>query len=170
MANRGLEMSQIRQIIRLHIEGKSCRKISKLSGFSRKSVKKYIDLFKSSNLNYISLKDMSDLELAALMNRQEAPNSLRLKTLQEQFPEYERELKKVGVTKLLLWSEYKEQHPDGYNQTQFYSYYKQWSKTTNATMRFEHKVGDKMYVDFTGKKLGYTDKESGNFIPNSSIE
>src|SRR5690606_35107354 len=30
-----------------------------------------------------------------------------------------------------------------------------------ASMKMEHKAGDKMFVDFTGKKLQLVDKESG---------
>ena len=44
----------------------------------------------------------------------------QIEILQSQFTRIEHELKGVGVTKQLLWSEYKVQHPDGYNLTQFY--------------------------------------------------
>jgi transposase len=161
MANKGLEMIQIKQIIRLHTEGNSYRDITELLGLSRKAVTKYVLLFKSTGLSYESIKYMSDEELNVLMSNQEKPNVNRLEILQSQFTRIEHDLKGVGVTKLLLWSEYKVRHPDGYNYTQFCFYYKQWRKSSEATMHFEHKAGDKMFVDFAGSKLKYIDRTAG---------
>ena len=164
MANKGLEMILIKQIIRLHTEGKSYREITDLLGFSRKAVTKYVLLFKSTGLSYEVIKQMSDEELNVLMSNQEKPNINRLAILQSQFTGIEHELKAVGVTKQLLWSEYKVRHPDGYNYTQFCFYYNQWLKASEVTMHFEHKAGDKMYVDFAGNKLKYIDRTTGEVI------
>ncbi len=161
MANRGFEMIQIKQIIRLHTEGRSYREITELLGLSRKAVTKYILLFKSTGLSYEAVKLMSESELSALMSAQEKPNANRLEILQSQFTGIEHELKAVGVTKQLLWSEYKVRHPDGYNYTQFCFYYKQWLKASEVTMHFEHKAGDKMFVDFAGNKLKHVDRITG---------
>ncbi|MCP4395630.1 MAG: IS21 family transposase, partial [Alphaproteobacteria bacterium] len=63
------------------------------------------------------------------------------------------ELKRTGVTLQLLWREYKESHPEAYAYSQFCHHYYAWRKTQKVSMRMEHKAGDKMFVDFTGKKL-----------------
>jgi transposase len=60
-----------------------------------------------------------------------------------------------------LWNEYIILFPDGYRQTQFKEYYRRWSKRVNAIAHIDHKAGDKMYVDFAGKKLRYVDTETG---------
>jgi transposase len=164
MANKGFEMIQIKQIIRLHTEGKSYREITNLLGLSRKAVTKYILLFKSTGLSYETIKQMSDEELNVLMANQERPNVNRLEILQSQFTRIEHELKGVGVTKQILWSEYKVEHPDGYNYTQFCLYYNQWLKASEVTMHFEHKAGDKMFVDYAGNKLRYVDRSTGEAL------
>ena len=161
MANKGLEMIHIKQIIRLHTEGKSYREITLLMGLSRKSVTKYVLVFKSTGLSYESIKPMSEEELSILMAKQEEPNANRLEILQSRFTQIEHELKAVGVTKQLLWSDYKVEHPDGYNYTQFCLYYNQWVKASEVTMHFEHKAGDKMYIDFAGSKLKIHDRLTG---------
>jgi transposase len=56
---------------------------------------------------------------------------------------------------------YKELHPDGFGETQFYHYYRQWCKKVKPTMHMEHKVGDKVYVDYAGVTLPYIDTDSG---------
>jgi transposase len=73
----------------------------------------------------------------------------------------EKKLKKANITMTRMWQEYKEKHPDGYQQTQFGEYYRAWSKKVNPSMLMVHKAGDKMFVDYAGKKLQITDKETG---------
>lgn len=73
------------------------------------------------------------------------------------FPDIDKALKKKGNTLYRLWQEYLKEHPDGFKHTQFNKYYRQWSARTNSTMHIEHKVGDKMYVDYAGEKLQIVD-------------
>jgi len=161
MANKGLEMLQIKKIIQLHCEGNGYREITNLLGTSRKTVTKYVLLFKSTGLSYADVKCLTEEELNTLMAKQEKPNENRLEMLQDMFSDIEKELKRTGVTKQLLWSEYKVENPDGYNYTQYCHYYNQWVKAKDVTMHFEHKAGDKMFVDYAGNKLTLTDKNTG---------
>ncbi|WP_321995552.1 DDE-type integrase/transposase/recombinase [Draconibacterium orientale] len=73
----------------------------------------------------------------------------------------ERELKKTGVTKQLMWEEYHEKHPDGLKLSQFKAHYLRWSKKVNPVMHMEHKAGDKMFIDYAGKTLRIINKETG---------
>lgn len=161
MSQKGLDMLQVKQIIRLHGEGKSYRDISKSLGNSRKVVTKYILLFESTGLSYDEIKDYSEAELFRLLSEREKPNDNRLEILHEVFPKIEHELKEPGVTRQGLWSEYKVEHPDGYNYTQFCLYFNKWLKSSEVTMHFEHKSGDKMYVDFAGHKMKLSDRTTG---------
>jgi transposase len=77
----------------------------------------------------------------------------------------DKELKRKGVTRLLLWEEYKLKHPDGYSKSQFKHYFAQWSAQVNPSMHIEHKAGDKLYVDFAGHKLSIIDKQTGEVQP-----
>ena len=164
MANKGLGMYKIHQILELYNSGKSYREISSSLGISRKSVTKYVLLYQSTGLAYSELQNHSESELAALFKQQEEPNGERFLELSSMFPFFESELKRVGVTKQLLWSEYKTNHPSGYNYTQFCHHLNIWLQTSEVTMCFEHKPGDKMFIDFAGKKMFYFDKSSGETI------
>lgn len=74
----------------------------------------------------------------------------------------EKQLKKVGMTRELLWLDYKSKYPEGYQLSYFCELYYRWSKRTNIkpTMHINHKAGDKMYIDYAGQKLSIIDKES----------
>jgi hypothetical protein len=71
----------------------------------------------------------------------------------------------TGVTRYDLWIDYRGQQPNGYQYTQFCHHYRQWHQTQQVTMHFEHKAGDKVFVDFAGKRLSMVDEASGELKP-----
>jgi transposase len=60
-----------------------------------------------------------------------------------------------------LWDWYKQKHPDGYGYTQFTQHYNHWSKSEKGSGKLSHKAGEKVFVDYTGKKMHIVDKDSG---------
>lgn len=76
------------------------------------------------------------------------------------FPQLDKELRKKGITRQILWQQYKQQHSDGVGRSQFNHYFSQWKKQVNPRMRMDHKAGDKLYVDFAGDKLQIIDKQT----------
>jgi len=84
--------------------------------------------------------------------------------LQRCFPHVDKELKRTGMNRRILWEAYRKEFPNGFQYTQFCFYYNQWKARVNPTMHLDHKAGDKMYVDFAGEKLSITDKETGEVI------
>ena len=72
-----------------------------------------------------------------------------------------KELSRPGVTLYMLWEEYRQQEPEGYSKSQFYHHYRQWAKKLHPTMRQEHKAGEKVFVDYAGKKPEIVDPNTG---------
>ena len=68
------------------------------------------------------------------------------------------------MTLELLHLEYLEQHPDGYRYTQFCAYYRDWVKKHRLSMRQVHRGGEKLFVDFSGKKPHIVDARTGELI------
>ena len=95
MANKGLGMYRIKQILELHNSGKSYRNISSSLGLSRMSVTKYVLLYQSLGIDYSALAHYSESELAALLNQQEEPNGERYLQLFCMFLHFESKLKRV---------------------------------------------------------------------------
>jgi transposase len=165
MANKIINMSKIRQILRLYTQGESKLKISELSGVARNTLKKYIKRFISLGLTQDDIETMSDEHLDQMFGEQLIKDlGERYSTLKVLFPYFAKELRKRGVTRLRLWQEYIAQHPDGYGKSQFSEHYNVWLKRINPTMHIEHKVGDKLYIDYAGGKLSYIDKETAEII------
>ena len=84
--------------------------------------------------------------------------------LQALLPEMEKQLKRKGMTIVLLFEQYRKDYPDGYGITQFYHYFRYFVNRVQAVMHLEHKAGDKLYIDFTGEKLSITDRDSGELV------
>lgn len=166
MANKPIGMSKLRSTLRLHCEGKSKRFIASYLDISRNTVLKYINAFTRHKLTYEKVCDLGDRELYQLFQmpaEKELPE--RLKQLLDFFPEVEKQIKRPGVTLLMMWERYIERYPYGYKRTEFYTHYRKWRGTTKPSMRIVHKAGDKMYVDYAGKKLHVIDKRTGELKP-----
>ncbi len=71
------------------------------------------------------------------------------------------ELKRAGVTLQLLHHEYLEQHPGGYRYTQFCAHYRRWCDHRRLSMRQVHRAGEKLFVDYAGKKPHLVDPLTG---------
>ncbi len=162
MANKITDMSKIRKVIKFHCKGKSNLFISKYLSLSRNTVKKYISLFKVSgySLDYIAEKTDAELEAIFVGNTAEQVNP-KLEKLYSFFPQIERELKNVGATVQQQWELYFAANPDGVRSSQFRVHFKNWSNRVNPVMHIQHKSGDKMYVDYAGKKLSIVDENTG---------
>lgn len=133
------------------------------TGVSRTTLRKYLKKFKESDLTLEALLNMNDMELDSmfLASSSVAKPSPKVQTLQAILPAVEKELKKPGVTVERMWREYKANHPDGFKLSQFRHYLRLWKSQSSVTMHIEHKAGDKLYVDFSGDKLAFTDTLSG---------
>ena len=155
-------MLNIRHILRLHTQNQTMSEIIVQTGIRRPTLKKIICDFKESKLTFSEINELSDKDLEDLFKKPvEAVYSKRLQTLYSLFPEIDKELKRKGVTKALLWEEYKKKYPDGAGSTAFRFHFSQWKSRKIPIMRQNHKAGDKLFIDFAGEKLLIKDKESG---------
>jgi len=71
------------------------------------------------------------------------------------------DLKKRNVTLRLLWTEYREDHPDGYGYSQFCDLFRRYVRKLDPPMRQNHKAGGKLFVDYAGDTVPITDPETG---------
>jgi len=162
MANKRIRMSKLRQILTLKSTGHSNGEIKRILGMSKTTVLKYVHAADHLSQDYSALLSLSDQDLeSVLLFREEPILSTRLSNLADRFSLMERELKRVGVTRWRLWTEYKSDYPEGYNYSRFCHYFRQWRKTQQAVMHFEHKAGDKLEIDYTGKKLEFVSWPDG---------
>lgn len=118
MANTTISMNKIRQIIRLHHQGRSKLSIAVQTGVSRNTAKKYLAAFQAGGFSYEELYQLGDQELEDLFgkSREHKPDE-RLQALQRCFSYIDRELKRLGVSRKMLWESYRREFTDGFQYT-----------------------------------------------------
>jgi transposase len=71
------------------------------------------------------------------------------------------ELKRRGVTLMILWEEHRAEHVDGHGYSRFCELYGEWRKRLSPTMRQTHVAGDKLFVDWAGDTVPIIDPMTG---------
>lgn len=162
MANKTINMSKVRQILKHFTQGQSKKQISLMTGASRNTVKKYLKKFAREQLTFESVNAMTDYELNVLFGAvEEIRPDNRYADLIKLLPEVEKQMKRKGMTLQKAWEQYRIQYPDGYQITAFYNHYRRYMRSSNPVMHMEHKAGDKMFIDYAGDKLHIVDKDTG---------
>ena len=161
MSAKRIEIMDLRQLIILKQKGKSNRRIAEYLHISRNTVNSYVQFLSSLNRSWQELSQMEEADFESLFPLQTSHDRVLYEQLCSYFPHYQRELTKPGCTLLTLWHVYQEAHPEGYQYTQFVHYFRQWQKRKKVSGKLEHKAGEKVFVDFTGKKLCIVDRNTG---------
>ena len=157
-------MSTIKEVLRLKYLGNlSNRNIETLGIASKSAVSNFTARFDKSNLTIDEALNMEEQQLLALLFPQlkQYGNQSRTDKPHPDWSYVHTELSKKGMTRLLLWEEYKEDHPNGYGYTQFKEYYNRYQNTLNPSMRQIHYAGDKLFVDFSGLTVPVVDALTG---------
>lgn len=160
MPAKRLSMRKIREILRLKFEcGQSNRTIARSCSISRSTVADYLLRASAAGLTWPLPKELDDAGIEHLLF---PPPSIISKTRQGPYwAEIHRELKRKGVTLALLWQEYKERDPDGYQYSWFCKLYNKWAGTIDLVMRQDHRAGEKLFVDYAGQTVEIVDRLTG---------
>ena len=153
--------------LRLRFEHElSDRAIGRSCSVSHRTVADYVHRFYLSGLSWPLPGDLDDKSLEEkLFPEKTSPSRPPAAKKMPDLKYLHRELKRPGVTLHLLWEEYHEQVPDGYGRTQFYDHYRRWAKRLHPTLRQDHKAGEKVFVDWAGKKPEIVDPLTGEVRP-----
>lgn len=157
MAQKPITMEQLKQILRLKNNGIGIREIARRTGISRNSVRKYLLQLDGATVE-LTNKELAD---KAYDNEALQSNTQRRLQLFAHFKYAESELRKTGVTRLLLWNEYLQEHPDGYSYGHYCEQFTEYLKHKDVSMHMEYTPADMMMIDFAGKKQYYIDVTTG---------
>ncbi len=168
MANKVIPMQQVRSVIQLLEKGLSLRAIAAVLHLSRQTVTLYAARLRYASHKLEELRGLPDNELArlvypAITSAEDADNPRR-QDFKERTAYFLAELKRTGVTRLLLWEEYCSQYKDPYRYTQFCMLLKEAAKVSQASMHLEHTPAAMVMGDFAGDKMSYTDRSTGEVI------
>ncbi|MBC8147847.1 MAG: IS21 family transposase [Bacteroidetes bacterium] len=166
MAGKIIPMSKIKQILQMYKMGNGRKTIARKLGISKTTVKSYLDKLKTINFALDKLLEMDGpiLEAKFHAGNPAYKDNSRYEYIKENLDYFIKELIKPGVTRKLLWEEYRSHYPYGYGYTQFCFHFKQQLIAKKPSMVLQHKPAEKLYVDFAGKKMSYVDINTGEII------
>jgi len=156
-------MSKIKEVLRLKYRNQlSNRQIQTITGVSRNSVANYIKSYIELGSSLDEVLQLSDADLAQLFISKRPIKAKNVPDITHpDWNEVHEELKRKGMTRKLLWEEYKEKQPSLYSYSQFNRYYKKFIKTVNPSMRQVHYSGDKLFIDYSGVTMSITNQKTG---------
>ncbi len=172
MAGTSKAMSQIKQLIILNRQGQGVKSIARTLAMSKNTVKTY--LFKleklvgdpENGLGVDQLLGMEEPEIYHLFHPgNPAYKDSRYEDFKSRLGYFVSELRRKGVTRNLLWTEYRQSRPDGYGYSQFCFHLDQHSAAApKPSLVLQHTPAEKLFIDFAGKTIAYIDRETGEEI------
>jgi len=157
-------MKLVRDIIKLHSDmGLSIRKIQGATGVAKSTVADYCQRFETLGLSTEQIDALNDdaLRLQFFPDIRSITVSRKVMPDMNYIHQELKRRKKTKVTLYLLWEEYKEEKPDGYQYTQFRVHYRKFQKKLNPSMRQTHLSGEKLFVDYSGLTMPIFNQKTG---------
>jgi transposase len=154
-------MRRIREVLRLHLQADlSYTEVGRALKISKSVVGKYVSLARAAGIDWPGAQGLDDTALEARLYRPALPRASH--QLAPDFALVHQELKRAGVTLMLLWEEYARGNPRAYKYTSFCVKYREFAQRQQRSMRQVHIAGEKLFVDYAGSTVPIVDADSGS--------
>ena len=155
-------MRRVREILRLKHEcGATDRAIARSLGIARSTVAVTLDRLASAELSWPLPATLSERVLEAMLYAGPGTQRGSRRKTEPEWTHVHHELRRPGVTLMLLWEEYRQATPDGYGYSRWCELYRGWEGRLSPTMRQSHPAGERMFVDYAGQTVELFDGRTG---------
>lgn len=151
----------------------SNREIGRQVGIAYNSVRRYRRIIEDEEMALSDIESAGEEALEGRFNKRGAKSSGK------RVPDWHhvhRELQRKGVTRTLLWMEYKEEDPESaYELSRFNELYTVWAGKHALSMRQQYEPGERGFTDFSGTKMHWVDPATGEvqeaelFVANAGV-
>jgi len=152
-------MRKLKDALRLKLLcEQSHQQIASALGIAKGSVAKYCALAATAGLDWSAIEAMSETDL----ERRLFGSDLAATFVRPDYGRMHQELRRKGVTVMLLWQEYSAQVGEDHctevplkalRYSQFSENYRQFAKRLKRSMRQSHRAGEKMFIDYAGPTI-----------------
>jgi transposase len=158
-----VSMRRVREILRLKYEfGASDRAIAVAIGVARSTVRLCLDRVSAAGLIWPLPATLTDTGLEALLFAPLGGSRPGKRHKDEpDWTQVHHELRRPGVTLVLLWEEYRAAYPGGYAYSRWCELYRSWEGRLSPTMRQAHPAGERLFVDYAGHTVEVVDAGTG---------
>ena len=159
-------MRRIREILRLkHEGGASDRQIARSLSLARSTVAVTLERAAAADLRWPLPATLSDRVLEAMLYAGHGSQQGARRKSEPDWAYVHHELRRPGVTLMLLWEEYRQGEPNGYRYSRWCELYRAWEGRLSPTMRQAHPAGERMFVDYAGQTVDLIDPGTGEVRP-----
>ena len=149
-------MRQLRELFTLHFEQQlSQRQLSRSLGVVRSTIERTLRRFALAKLSWPLPPELSDAQLEQLLYRRSAHRGTAKSATRPNYAAAVIELARKGVTRQLLWREYRAVHSDGIGYSVYCQELAAYQACHDLAYRNDHVPGVRGYYDFAGTKLAY---------------
>ena len=157
-------MRKIEEVLRLHYAGnRSNREIAQAVRISPTTVADYLRRARQAGLTWPLAEGLTERAVDAALFPPTA--AARVKRPEPDWAAVHRQLGRSGITLELLWQEYRERHPDGYQYSAFCLHYRAFAQRLPVTLRQSHAPGERLFVDYSGQTVPIVDAATGEEHP-----
>jgi transposase len=158
---RQLTVRQIRRLLRLHHEGKATREIGRALGVARSTIQDALKRAVAAGVVWPEAEGLADEELEARMFSRPGVKVGIRRRAEPDWALLVRELRRPGVNMTVLWEEFGRDVEGGYGYSRFCDLFRGYEQRLSPVMRQHHVAGEKIFVDYSGKRLGICDPKTG---------
>ena len=155
-------MDQIKTLLRNYLATGSIKATSRQLKVSKNTIRDYLRRAEAYSADLSALLKLDDESLSRIFYPTGGLGvSSRMEVFEQKVEGWIAELRRVGVTRELLWQEYRADYPDGYGYSQFCEHLSRHVARRDLTVALDHTPGEVLMVDFAGKKMTWVDRDSG---------
>ena len=150
-------MRKIKDVLRLKLEAHlSHERIAAALSISKGVVAKYVALASAAKLDWSQIQLLNE---AALHSRLAGTPQRASTFVRPDFARLHQELRRKGMTLMLLWQEHVSQQPGEttHSYSQFCENYRRFAKSLKRSMRQIHRAGEKLFIDYAGPTVALSD-------------
>lgn len=162
MTMERISMRKIREVLRLrHVQELSHSQIGRSCNISGECVRTYLKRAEEAGLSWPLPEAMDDVALESLLFKADVTGRRPPQLPVPDLHAIHQELKRKGVTLVLLWEEYHQIYPEGLKYSRFCELYRVFKSKLEPSMRQTHIAGEKLFVDFSGLTVPWVDSITG---------
>jgi len=155
-------MRKIKEVVRLHSLGLAQRQIARSCSIGQSTVSEYLKAAEAAQLCWPEVAGWDEARLSAALLPKHPAEPKPSRPPEPDFAAIHTELQQDRhLTLLLVWQEYRAQHPEGYRYSRFCELYRRWRRKLEVVLRQEHRAGEKLFVDYAGRTIPVRDPTTG---------
>jgi transposase len=155
-------MDQIHNILKTYQRTRSIKATARATGCARNAIRSYLRLAADFDQDLkVVLALPGDEPRPVFYPSTPAAEFDREADFLLHFDAWVKALTKTGVTRQLLWEEYRQRVPTGYGYTHWCNLFREHAERRNLTMALDHRPGGLLQFDYAGATVPWVDVGTG---------